>query len=250
MLLLKAKKIFSVLSIIICLTLLFSTSVFAISEDELFIYDGIKFENKADIERYKELDDAEKSTFKENDDLIVLSISEETVSEMPSGSLSTLAVIKPTTMSGRIAVTTNSQRTSYYITLYVDWLRLPAVFMRDKIAVSWAGNSALLNSYCYYKDSANSYAQDPDALLAEVGNNSFVAYELNECHFGYMLRATISKANVSGLHNITGGYAHKRFGISGITVGVDSAKNLTFTASAVTTFDTMQPVYTTSRLGS
>lgn len=167
---------------------------------------------------------------------------------MPSGSLSTLAVIKPTTMSGKISVSTNSQRTIYYISLYVDWVRLPVVFMKDKIAVSWAGSSALLNSYCYYKNSANSYAQDPNALLAEVGNNSFVSYELSECHSSYWLRVTISEANVSGLHNITGGYAHKRFGISGITVGVDSAKNLTFTASAVTTFDTMQPVYTTSRL--
>lgn len=249
MLLLKAKKIFSVLSIIICLTLLFSTSVFAISEDELFIYDGIKFENKADIERYKELDDAEKSTFKENDDLIVLSISEETVSEMPSGSLSTLAVIKPTTMSGKISVSTNSQRTAYYISLYVDWYNgSPIQHMKDKIAVSWAGNSALLNSYCYYKDSANSYSRDPNALLAEVGNNSFVAYELSEIKHSYWLRVTISEANVSGLHNITGGYAHKRFGISGITVGVNIAKNLTFTASMGTFFDTMQPVYTTSRL--
>lgn len=248
MLLQKSKTCFQFLSFFICLTVLFSTSVFALSEDELFIYDGIKFENEADIERYKELDDAEKSTFKQSDDLIVVSISEKTVCEMPSDSPATRAVIKPTTISGRISVTTNSQRNAYYISLYVDWLNgSPIQHMQDKIAVSWAGNSALLNSVCYYK-SGDCYLQDSDALLAEVGNNSFVSYELNEIKHSYWLRVTISEANVSGLHNITGGYAHKRFGISSITVGVDSAKNLTFTASGVTVFDTMQPVYTSSYL--
>lgn len=189
-----------------------------------------------------------KKVLLKNDDLIVLSISEKTVCEMPSDSPATIAVIKPTTMSGRISVSTNSQRTQYYISLYVDWLRVPGVFMKDKIAVSWAGNSALLTSSCGYKKDDVYYHDSKSILLAEVDNNAFVSYELSECYLSYWLRATISEANVSGLHNITGGYAHKRFGVSGITVGVDSTKTLSFTASFGTTFDTMQPVYTSSYL--
>lgn len=243
------KKLFNFLSITICLTLMFSITVFALPQNEPIIYDGVTFENEEAVEMYKELDEAQKSTFKNNSDLIVLSISEKMETEIPNGNTSSRSVISPSILSGRISVSTNSQRTSYYISLYVDWKTGPAIFLKDKIAVSWAGNSALLSSRCYRRFSSDSsYAQDSSMLLAEVGNNAFVSYELDGFASGYYLHVQISKASQSGLHNITGGYAHKTLGISGVTVGVDSTKALCFSATIGTTFNTMSPVYTSSYL--
>lgn len=243
------KKLFNFLSITICLTLMFSITVFALPQNEPIIYDGVTFENEEAVEMYKELDEAQKSTFKNNSDLIVLSISEKMETEISNGNTSSRSVISPSILSGRISVSTNSQRTSYYISLYVDWDVIPSVFLKDKIGVSWAGNSALLSARCYRKVKYNSsYVEDSSILLAEVGNNAFVSYQLDDYYSGYYLYVQISEASQTGLHNITGGYAHKTFGISGVTAGVDSTKALSFSATFGTTFNTMSPVYTSSYL--
>lgn len=242
------KKLTSFLSITICLTLMFSITVFALPQNELIIYDGVTFENEEAVEMYKELDEAQKSTFKNNSDLIVLSISEKMETEISNGNTSSRSVISPSILNGRISVSTNSQRTSYYISLYVDWDVIPGVFLKDKIGVSWAGNSALLSSRCYRRATNGGYVQDSSMLLAEVGNNAFVSYQLDDYYSGYYLYVQISEASQTGLHNITGGYAHKTFGISGVTAGVDSTKSLSFSAAFGTTFNTMSPVYTSSYL--
>lgn len=245
------KKLFSFFSIVICLTLMFSITVFAIPKDEPIIYDGIVFENEKDIERYLELDEAKKNTFKNDDDLIVLSISEEIICELPTKNPSSRSVIDPSKLSGRIYITTNSQRTSFYINFFVDWLKAPFAMFKDKMGVSWAGNSALLSSQCYVKKGDGYTIESAlysQVLRSEVGNNSFVSYEIGAYYDSYYLWAEISKASQSGLHNITGGYAHKTIGISGISVGVDSNKVLSFSAGFGTSFDTMVPVYTSSYL--
>ena len=243
----KFKMSFRVLSITICLSLMLSITAFAVPENELILYDGVAFESEEAIEKYKELDDAQKNVFRENSDLIVLSISEEVVCEIPAENSFSRAVMDPSRITGRISVSSNSQRTKYYIYLYVDWLTESESVYGDKIAVSWAGGSAILNSQCYHKD-GNGYATDSTMLLSDVGPNAFVSYELNAFYSGYYLCVQISEANESGLHNIVGGYAHKTSGVTGVTVGVDSSNALSFTAGFGTVFNTMSPVYTSSYL--
>lgn len=246
------KNLLKIISMILCLLMIFSISVYAKPNDEIneniVIYDDVTFENESLIKAYEELDYAKKETLKENKDLVIVSIGEEFESELDlEGNASTRSVIKPSTMSGRITVARNRDATKYYIYFYVDWHRTAAIFLKDKMAVSWAGGSALIDSSCWLKK-GNAYVQSPKLVCAEVGNNAFVAYEIGEYSNSYYMTVTINESLEPGLKNITGGFAHKIIGVSGISAGVDSSATLSFSAGFGTKFDTMTPAYTTSYL--
>lgn len=249
----KSKKLLKSISIILCLLLLLSTSVYALPNDDIneniVFYDGIYFENEELISEYNKLDRATKDLLRSEDGTVVVSIGDKVegmqVSDENSPSL--YSVIKPETMSGQIMVLRSTDGNQFSIHFQVFWHRSPILKLKDKIAVSWAGGSALKDSYCRTLI-GNTYVYSDDCLRAEVGNNSFVSYELTPHYSNYCLTAVISKSYEPGLKNITGGYAHKTFGPRDITVGVDSTKALSFSVGWGTTFDTMTPAFTTDYL--
>ncbi len=238
-----------ILSITLVFVILFSNSAFASSSNEILSYDGILFETEELIADYNELTPAQKDVLKENGDIVVVSIEEKTSSISGSyfGDVSTCDVMPTNLISGRIVVTRNSDATRFFLTFYVTWTRAPEPFYKDKMAICWAGGSALISSSfkTYY---GGGYYTSDIGVLSEIKNNELVAYEVKDYSYSYCIVATVSKSTQPGLKNISGGYAHKTFGLSGISVGIDSSDIISFSASFGTKFDTMSPVYTTSYL--
>lgn len=242
----KSKKLsylFKFCCILLCLLMTTSIVSVAAPNQGLTNYDNLLFENKKDIPEYNKLSSAQKDALKENGDIVIVSIQDSD----SGSSIMPYSVMPEHDISGRIVVSRNQNATRFYLTFYVTWTFGPNIFLTDKIALCWAGGSALISSSCKkYKNGA--YVTGNDMILSDIKNNELVAYELKYYSKEFMLQATIDKSYQPGLKNISGGYAHKTIGISDISVGISSDKIINFSASAGTYYNTMSPAFTTAYL--
>lgn len=241
--LIKSKKILKILCVVLCSLFLFSIPTFAISDEGLIYYDGLFFETEAAIEEYKGLSDARKNILK-NKNEIVVEIGEESpaFSGNETGNITPLSVMPESQISGQLSVTRNRDGTRYTFILYATWHQIYVNASGDKIAISWAGEGALISDSCT-KLQGNGFYEDEEHLRrAEVENNKLVAYEIHTSAKEYCLQATVNKSLQPGLKNVSGGYAHKIYGVNSISVGV-SETGISFSASYGVTFETMSPVY-------
>lgn len=203
-------------------------------------YDGMRYSGDVTIEQLENLSPALKDILKE-DDGVILSIqdnralSSEIHSRASSEATGTLVVRR----------TSNPNYVEFLLTVTRTGSTITSTF-EDKIALSWAGNCALVTDSCGIQTRPGGPFENIKNSRAEVSPNQGVSYNIhpNGVETSFLLRATVDNRN-SGTQskNVVGGYARKTFGLTGITTNF-GAGSISFSASAGTYWKEMSPVYT------
>lgn len=216
------------------------------SYHEIKEYDGMLYSGDITTEQLDALPEQYKAEYR-IDGSIIESIQTDIGYMQPSETtdISSRGVIPSNQISSSLVVSTNSERNQFRFLMYVKWLgaALPAMTLKDKIAISWSDEFTLEMSNAGIRPRGELGFSTDRVLLAEVEPEKGLAYELDTTAGDeeFSISCWVTRPPYSGTANVVGGFAHTilggtpsvSFGSTGASVGFSGGLQ----------YETMQPVY-------